>query len=113
MGLFDGTPLERPITCQSCGLDLKSCQCSPPPEPEVDPAKQRLQIRLEKRKRGKIVTVISGFICSDSQLKGILTDMKNLCGAGGTIDEHKIELQGDHTLRLQRDLPLRGYRLSR
>lgn len=112
MGLFDGTPLERPITCERCGIEIKNCQCSPPPEPEVDPSKQRLRIRLEKRKRGKLVTVISGFNCSDRQLKSMLTDMKNLCGAGGTIDEQQIELQGDHTVRLERELPLRGYRLS-
>ncbi len=111
MGLFDGTPLERPITCERCGLDLRSCRCAPPPEPEVNLSKQRLRIRVEKRKRGKTVTVISGFLGSTSQLKHSLTELKNLCGAGGTIDGQHIEIQGDHAQRLQRELPRLGYQL--
>ncbi len=111
MGLFDGTPLERPITCEQCGDDMGACVCPPPLEPQIEPSQQRLQVRLEKRKRGKTVTVISGFSCSASQLKKSLTDLKNLCGAGGTIDGQQIELQGDHVERLQRELPELGYQL--
>lgn len=112
MGLFDGTPLERPVTCERCGKNITICTCAPVPEPEVDPTQQRLRIRVEKRQRGKVVTVISGFTCAANQLKSSLKDWKDLCGAGGTIDGDQIEIQGDHAARLRRELARRGYRLG-
>lgn len=99
MGLFDGTALERAVICESCGEDVKTCGC-PPPEPEVElppdvpPEKQKLAIRVEKRKRGKQVTVISGFRGRPEQLRSTLTALKNELGTGGTLEESQIELQG-------------------
>ena len=105
MGLFDGTALERPILCERCDLDIKQCQCPPQntsvDEPEVALSRQQLRVTVEKRKRGKIVTVVSGFTGSDAQRKQLLKELKDLCGAGGTIDAGQLELQGDHTLRIK------------
>lgn len=112
MGLFDGTPLERPVTCEACGLSINECTCTEEPAADIEPAKQRLRIRVEKRKRGKVVTVISGFTGNSQQMKKALTDFKDLCGAGGTLDADQIEIQGDHAERLQRELSHRGYRLG-
>lgn len=109
MGLFDGTALERPVLCDRCRQELRSCHCPPLDTP---PEKQLLKIRLDKRKRGKLVTVVSGFRCSDKQMQETLNDLKNQCGAGGTIDEANIELQGDHTHRLAELLKSRGYRVA-
>ena len=109
MGLFDGSVLERPIICQRCGLDIKLCKC--PPE-DVPPEKQALKVRLDKRKRGKLVTVIAGFRCSVEQIEATLSALKSQCGAGGTIDEGNIELQGDHTARVPQLLINRGYRIQ-
>jgi translation initiation factor 1 len=108
MGLFDGTPLARPILCERCGKDVKECKCPPA---DVPPGKQHLKIRLEKRKKGKLVTVVTGFDCSSHQLQETLTALKSKCGAGGTIAERTIELQGDHTQRVPELLKERGYRL--
>ncbi len=129
MGLFDGTILERPVICERCGLDAKVCKCPPLVEtaPDTPPEKQSLRIRLEKRKRGKLVTVISGFHCQPEQLQQTLSYLKSQCGAGGTIDtsnapnEHSsktenskqnIELQGDHTARVGALLKSKGYRVQ-
>ncbi len=109
MGFFDGTPLERPVLCERCGKDAKVCDCPPP---DVPPAKQSLKVRLDKRKRGKLVTVISGFRCSVSQLHETLSALKTQCGAGGSLDEQNIELQGDHTARVPQLLVNRGYRVQ-
>jgi translation initiation factor 1 len=108
MGLFDGTPLARPVLCEQCGQDIKLCGCPPPDTP---PDKQQLKIRLEKRKRGKIVTVIAGFTCSTAQCHALLTSLKNECGAGGCVEGQLIELQGDHLARLPASLRARGYRV--
>lgn len=109
MGLFDGTMLERPIICGSCGEDVKICRCPPVDTP---PEKQTLTYRLERRKRGKVVTVLSGFACSDTQLRETLSYLQSKCGSGGAVAEASIELQGDHLARIPPLLTARGYRIK-
>lgn len=111
MGLFDGTPLERPILCERCNLKMQECRCGTLDTP---PGKQTLQLRLEKRKKGKLVTVIADFQCSISQLQDTLSGLQSQCGAGGVIGESEssIELQGDHLARVPGLLRERGYRIA-
>lgn len=114
MGLFDGTSLERPVVCEQCGGDSKLCKCPPLAKTVVDtpPDKQSLKVRVDKRKRGKLVTVITGFTCSAAQMQQTLSHLQSQCGAGGTIDEQSLELQGDHTARVPSLLLARGYRIQ-
>ncbi len=115
MGLFDGTALERPVLCEQCGGNVKECDCAPPePEkaPDTPPEKQRLKVRVEKRKRGKMMTVAAGFSCQPEQLQDVLTGLKNHCGAGGTIDGEQVEIQGSHSGRVTEFLKQRGYKVS-
>ncbi len=111
MGLFDGTPLERPIVCDRCGADARDCRCTAesPQLVDVPPAEQRLRLTLEKRKRGKTVTLISGLTGSAVQAKQLLKALKDDCGAGGTLQADQIELQGDHRQRVGRWLREQGY----
>lgn len=113
MGLFDGTALQRPVLCSRCNADVKTCLCPPVEiqEPEVEPASQRLNVRVEKRKRGKVVTVVSGFGGSAAQRQQILTKLKNHCGAGGSMDENNLEIQGDHQTRVRGFLQAAGFKL--
>ncbi len=117
MGLFDGTALERPVLCERCEQDVKTCDCEPlieaKDEPEVEPSKQRLRVRSEKRKRGKMVTVVAGLQGSERQRQELLTQLKNHCGAGGTLnDDQQIEIQGEQSERLKTKLEQLGYRVS-
>ena len=75
--------------CPKCGLPLQACVCE-----EITKTEQRIQIRTEKRKFGKFVTVISGF--RDVDLKSLAKDIKHELACGGTIRNNEIELQGDH-----------------
>ena len=109
MGLFDGTPLERPVVCEQCGLAVGQCRCAEAPPPPVPPQSQRLRLAVERRKQGKQVTVISGFTEPPYQFKQTLTQLKNHCGAGGTLHESRIELQGDHRQRARHYLQQLGY----
>ncbi len=111
MGLFDGTELERPVLCEQCGLDVKTCDCQPVVQAEADvpPEKQSLRVRLEKRKRGKFMTVIHDFRGPTAQRRQFLSDIKNHCGAGGTIDDDNVEVQGDHVERITAFLLSGGY----
>jgi translation initiation factor 1 len=108
MGLFDGTALERPVLCERCGQEIRVCNCPPLDTPAE---KQSLKVRLDRRKRGKLITVVAGFHCSDQHIHETLTVLKSKCGAGGSIEDGNIELQGDHTLRIPDLLIALGYRV--
>ena len=107
-GLFDGTPLERPVTCKACEKALASCACARGESGAVLlPEDQSVRIGREKRHKGKTVTVITGLNPVASNLETILAKLKSACAAGGTISRNRIEIQGDHrerALSILRDL---------
>ena len=107
-GLVDGTPLQRPVTCEVCKRPLVQCAC---PRNESGtvllPKDQPVCVCREKRRQGKTVTVIKGLDHVASNLDAILAKLKSACAAGGTIKEGRIEIQGDHreqALSLLQDL---------
>ena len=55
-------------------------------------------IALEKRSGGKSVTVIRNL---SGNLEDLLARLKKLCGAGGTLRDDTIEIQGDHRPRIE------------
>jgi len=95
-GLFDGTSLERPVTCLRCGQTHGRCACPRGSDGKVlDPQNQQVRIRREKR-RGKIVTVIAGLSASDSSINPLVKALRTKFACGGSISDGEIELQGDH-----------------
>ena len=113
MRLFEGTEFDRPPKCERCGELEKDCQC-PPPEPvRTAPEKQTAKIGIEKRKKGKIVTVVRGLADGHpgKHLNDLLTSLKNQCGAGGTIQDGNIEIQGSHEERVTKLLKQIGYKI--
>ena len=75
--------------CPNCGLPLEACVCE-----EIVKTEQRIQITTEKKRFGKVNTVISGF--QDVDMKVLAKELKQKLACGGTIKEKTIELQGDH-----------------
>jgi translation initiation factor 1 len=75
--------------CPKCGLPLQACVCE-----EIAKTEQRIQIRTEKKRFGKVITIISGF--QDVDLKSIAKSLKHELACGGTVKDKTIELQGDH-----------------
>ena len=112
MGLFDGTPLEDTVVCSRCGQALKQCQCPPVDERSVEPSRQQLKVTVEKRHRGKIVTLVTGFQGSPSDFQYLLSELKNSCGAGGTLAEQTLEIQGDQQSRVSEALLNKGYHVG-
>ncbi|WP_417735832.1 translation initiation factor [Rosistilla oblonga] len=96
MRLFAGTQFDIPPTCDRCGALEQDCKCPPLPPPKLDPQKQTARLMTEKRKRGKVVTLIKGLPAAGNDLPALLTKLKSRCGAGGTIKEDQLEIQGDH-----------------
>ena len=114
MRLFAGTPFDIPPTCDRCGKLEAECQCPPmppPPPSRVAPEKQTAKLAVEKRSRGKIVTVVRGLAARDNDFAELLTKLKNACGAGGTVKDDTLEIQGDHASRLRQVLMDIGYRV--
>ena len=90
--------------CPKCGKH--ECRCAPRP---AEPAgKPTVRLRLEKRK-GKPVTVAAASGIASGELSLLLKEAKTLCGAGGTLREEELELQGEHRTRLRPLLEARGY----
>ena len=108
-GLFAGTPLEQPVTCERCGKTHALCTCPRDRKAGkvLDPKDQQLRIRREQR-RGKFTTVIAGFSPRSERsddLPAILKKLKAKFATGGTIDATDatapaLELQGDHRDKL-------------
>jgi len=69
-------------------------------------------LAVEKRKRGKLMTVVRGLAADDNDLPALLSQLKTHCGAGGTVKDDTIEVQGDHLARLQQKLTELGYRVK-
>lgn len=112
MRLFEGTEFDRPPRCEQCGELDSICVCPPPVVPAVAPEKQVARIRLEKRQKGKSVTVIRDLDPTAKHLSELLTQLKNQCGAGGTIQGENLEIQGDHRERITRFLREQGYSIG-
>ncbi len=115
MRLLAGTAYDRPPLCERCGRTESACHCPPIPLPKVaappdkKPVKKIIRVAVEKRKKGKVVTVIRGLSARDTDLDALLSKLKNQCGAGGTLDGDTLELQGNHLERLRTLLGDAGY----
>ena len=65
---------------------------------------------MEKRPRGKVVTVIGALDPEGNDLPALAAGLKAACGTGGTVKDGRIELQGDHAQAV--DQALQGDRLQ-
>jgi translation initiation factor 1 len=82
--------------------------------PELTPQQQKLTIKTSKAgRKGKTVTIISGFQCSASTLIKLLKQLKTKCGTGGTVKENTLEIQGDRISQLKELLTQLGYKVGR
>lgn len=79
-------------------------------EDEVAPSDQDLRIWLDKKNRkGKAVTLIKGFECSDETLKDLAKRLKSACGVGGAAKDQEVIIQGDHRKKVLELLNKEGY----
>ena len=74
--------------------------------------KDKLNIFVEKKGRGgKIATIITGFSCSDDELKLIASELKNKLGCGGSCRDGEILIQGNRREDSSSILRQMGFRI--
>jgi translation initiation factor 1 len=66
-------------------------------------------LRDRKGRGGKTVTLVAGLSVSSAELTRLASDLKRLCGTGGTVRGELIEIQGDVRDRIKPELERRGY----
>ena len=60
------------------------------------PEKQNLRVTLDsKQRKGKIVTLVQGFVGTEENLKELAKLLKNKCGVGGSVKDGEIIIQGE------------------
>lgn len=77
--------------CQDCGLPKELCVCE-----TIAKEQQKIEVTTEKRKFGKIYTIIKGLDNGSLDLDDLTKKLKSKFACGGTTKQGKIELQGNH-----------------
>ncbi|QYX33975.1 translation initiation factor [Sphaerospermopsis torques-reginae] len=81
------------------------------PVQELPPNQQNVRVQATRAgRKGKTVTVITGFQTKAETLNGLLKQLKTQCGTGGTLKENEIEIQGDHKQKILEILVKLGYK---
>ncbi|HEY9706206.1 MAG TPA: translation initiation factor [Allocoleopsis sp.] len=78
---------------------------------DLPPSQQNIRIQTSsKGRKGKTVTIISGFQSPPETLQTLLKQLKTQCGTGGTLKDDTLELQGDHKQKLLQIMKDLGYK---
>ena len=93
--------------CSVCGLPEELCMCE-----EIAREQQQITLQSDKRRYGKMVTIVTGINTSDINVEDLARTLKTKCAAGGTIKDGNIELQGDHMKKVRKVLEDMGFKVD-
>lgn len=99
--------------CPECQRPKAKCGCAEAKRLLVR-GDGNVKVRRETNGRGgKTVTTIAGLALNAVELQSLLKDLKRLCGAGGSVKDGVLEVQGDHCDLVLRELHRRGIKAKR
>ena len=80
----------------------------------LPPAQQNLRVWLDRKQRGgKTVTLVKGFVGTESDLTELGRMLKSRCGVGGSAKDGLIIIHGDHRDRVVELLTQAGYKCKK
>ncbi len=98
--------------CPDCRQPIAQCSCKQNLAPPKTDGIVRVS-RETKGRKGKGVTLVKGLPLDAAALTQLGKELKAACGAGGTVKDGVIEVQGDHADLLVEQLKKRGYTVKR
>ncbi len=102
------TDPEPQSLCPRCGRQPCVCRAI-----DLAPRQQTAYVKRDRKGRGgKTVTVIYGLQHTPATYKELLGVLKTVCGAGGTIKENELEIQGDQRDKVAEKLYALGYKVK-
>jgi len=93
--------------CEVCGLPKELCVCE-----ELVREQQKITIKLDRRRYGKMMTLVEGLNPNEVDLHSLVSKLKSACACGGTVKDGIIELQGDHRVKAKEILEKMGFRVE-
>ncbi len=99
--------------CPSCQKLVSECTCKKKKSRSQTNTKVDGIIRIQrevKGRKGKTVTIVSGFQINADELKNLASQLKRKCGTGGSVKDGVIIIQGDHRDTLITELKSRGFK---
>lgn len=102
--------------CPECGKPVSACSCKKKKAVKADkqptgyPNDGTIRIQREvKGRKGKIVTAVFGVPLENEELQKFAKTLKRRCGAGGSVKDGVIVIQGDHRHTLLDEIRKYGY----
>lgn len=97
--------------CPACRQPSEHCRCRAAAAPKGDGV---IRVGREtKGRKGAGVTIITGVPLASDALAELAGKLKRLCGAGGTVHDGTIEIQGDHRDKVIAALTRPGWTIKR
>jgi translation initiation factor 1 len=117
---IDTNPVQGGFNAAFAKLDVPNlpegpADVSTQPPPVAPVRLGRVVLRKEKAHRGgKTVIVVHGFEpqVATAMIEEVARELRTACGAGGTVEDRTIVMQGDQPDRIRAVLVERGFRVA-